>query len=372
MPEVRTTPADAAAVTPRLFAADDPAQQVALAALLAQSPHCTVIDRYPDLLRELFTVTHPALTVDAPAFQDTFSQWLADRRDVDGGFRKVGVWAYYPWRQQVVHVPDDATWYQLRTARNHLLVTPDEQRRLREARIGVVGLSVGQAAALTLAISGIGRSLRLADPDTVDATNLNRIHASVADIGIHKTVVVGRRITELDPFATPDLWPHALTEETVARFLTDGGRLDAVVDAFDDLRMKVVLRQAARTHRVPVLMATDVGDGAILEIERYDLDPATPMFGGRVSADDVLHLPPRAAARDAGDLAVRMIGLDAPPPRMLASLAALGTELAGYPQLGLASFLGGAVVAAALKRLLLADEPLAPRVVVSCDALFRT
>ena len=60
--------------------------------------------------------------------------------------------------------------------------------------IGIVGLSVGHAIAHTLALEGMCGRLRLADNDRIELSNLNRIPATVLDIGINKAVVAARRI----------------------------------------------------------------------------------------------------------------------------------------------------------------------------------
>jgi tRNA A37 threonylcarbamoyladenosine dehydratase len=51
-------------------------------------------------------------------------------------------------------------------------------------RIGVVGLSVGQSVALTLALERSFGELRLADFDRLDLSNLNRIRAGVHDLNL--------------------------------------------------------------------------------------------------------------------------------------------------------------------------------------------
>ncbi len=362
---------DTKSTKPQLFEADVVSSQKALEEMLTKDKTIEVVDHYEDMLRELFTLDHPQLKVNKIKLQQEFESWAQRQRDDKERFTRCGIWAYYPWRQQLVHVVSEDAYNRLRTARNHLLVNQDEQRILRGIRVGIIGLSVGQASAMTLAISGICKKLRLADPDIIETTNLNRIHAGIADIGLRKTVKVSRLITELDPFANPELFSEAITEGNIDNFLLGDNKLDIVIDAFDDVRMKTQLRKVARKLRIPVIMATDVADGAVVEIDRYDLNPDIQMFGGRIDERELDNLPTEADIKDMAQIAMKMIGVQNPPERMMASIRALGTEIAGYPQLALASFLGGALTTYVIKQITLGNNTLPPRVEVSLSHLFR-
>ncbi len=361
---------DIESTKPKLFKADDVSSRKALVGLLESDKSIEVVDRYEDILRELFTIEHPYLKTDKVKFKREFEPWCEKQHDEDGGFSRSGIWAYYPWRRQLVHVVSEDLYYRLRTARNHLLVNQDEQHLLRDFRVGIIGLSVGQASALTLTISGISKQLRLADPDIIEVTNLNRIHASVADIGLRKTVKASRLITELDPFADPELFSEAITEKNIENFLVGKNKLDVVIDAFDDVRMKVLLRKIAREQRIPVIMATDVADGAVVEIDRYDKNSDAKMFGGRIDEHELDNLPTGVEIKDMAQIAMKMIGVQNPPDRMMASIRVLGKEIAGYPQLALASFLGGSLTTYVIKQIALGNNNLPPRVEVSLNDLF--
>ncbi|WP_430344557.1 hypothetical protein [Rhodococcus rhodochrous] len=63
-------------------------------------------------------------------------------------------WAYYPWSRIAVRILGPAGFDRLRLDRNRNKITADEQARLRSAKVGVVGLSVGYAVAYTLALEG--------------------------------------------------------------------------------------------------------------------------------------------------------------------------------------------------------------------------
>ena len=92
-------------------------------------------------------------------------------------------WAYYPWRRAIVAVLGPRGFRAVRLDRNRNVVTADEQARLGALRIGVVGLSAGHVIAHALAAQGLCGELRLADFDQLELTNLNRVPATVFDIG---------------------------------------------------------------------------------------------------------------------------------------------------------------------------------------------
>ena len=85
----------------------------------------------------------------------------------------------------------------VRLDRNRSLITTEEQALLGALRIGVAGLSVGHVIAHTLAAQGICGELRLADFDRIALSSLNRVPATVLDLGLNKAEVAARRIAEL-------------------------------------------------------------------------------------------------------------------------------------------------------------------------------
>jgi len=103
-------------------------------------------------------------------------------------------WVYYPWRSALVHVRGPDTFHRIRLDRNRNHITEAEQRTLQSLKIGIVGLSVGHAIAHLLAMEGLVGTLRLADHDTLDLTNLNRVPATLLDLGTNKAVGCGRRV----------------------------------------------------------------------------------------------------------------------------------------------------------------------------------
>ncbi len=70
---------------------------------------------------------------------------------------------------------------------------------LRAAHVGVIGAGgLGSNVAMMLARSGI-RQMTIADPDIVDASNLNRQAYFPDDVGTPKVLALARHLTALEP-----------------------------------------------------------------------------------------------------------------------------------------------------------------------------
>ena len=184
-------------------------------------------------------------------------------------------WVYYPWRRAAVRLPGPRSFSALRLDRNHNKVTREEQAKLRTLHIGVVGASAGHSIAHLLALEGLCGELRLADFDTVELTNLNRIPGGVLDLGVNKAVVCARRIAEIDPYLRVSVHTSGVTSENLDGFL-DG--LDLVIEECDSLDVKFLVREKARARGIPVIMETS--DRGVLDVERFDLEPQRPIFHG--------------------------------------------------------------------------------------------
>ncbi|HEY5843556.1 MAG TPA: Rv1355c family protein [Mycobacterium sp.] len=259
-------------------------------------------------------------------------------------------WAYYPWRRAVVGVLGPLGFRTLRLDRNRNLITADEQRRLGGLRIGVAGLSVGHVIAHTLVAEGLCGEIRLADFDTLELSNLNRIPATILDLGENKAVLAARRIAELDPYLRVRVFTAGLTTDTLDEFLAG---LDVVVEECDSLDMKAIVREEARARRLPVLMATS--DRGLIDIERFDLEPGRPILHGLIGDTDAASL----AGMDARDKIPHMLRhLDVPraSPKAAASMVEVGVTLTTWPQLAGDVILGATAVAEAVRRIGLGER----------------
>jgi hypothetical protein len=340
--------ADTRTYRPRLLTLDDPGAVAMLEDLLTSGLVLAVHDRLEEQLAELVTARRPQLRADPEACR------LAADAVLDGvPAWRFGTWAWYPWSGRLVHLLPRELFRRVRTDRNREKITGEEQAGLLERRIGVIGLSVGNCAALTLAMEGVAGAFRLADFDRVGLSNLNRLRTTVADLGVDKTVVAARQLYEIDPYLDVQIYPQGLTEQTIESFFAadDSGRgLDLLVEECDTPWVKVAAREHARSAGVPVLM--DTNDRGLLDVERFDQEPDRPLLHGRltdVAADDLRRLTPQAAV----DLLLRMVDADSLSPVMSSAVSQIGRTLSSWPQLASGVMLGGALVTDTARRILL-------------------
>ncbi|MFC6014165.1 Rv1355c family protein [Nocardia lasii] len=254
-------------------------------------------------------------------------------------------WVYYPWRRAIVAVLGPDAFRAIRSDRNRNKLTRDEQRRLARLTVGVVGQSVGHSVAHTLAMEGSCGLLRLADFDSIELSNLNRVPGGLFDVGVNKCVVTARRIAELDPFLPVEIWPAGVMADTVDEFL-DG--IAVVIEECDSLDIKFAVRDAARRRQIPLLMETS--DRGLFDVERYDLEPDRAPFHGLLGATtgaQLAGLDTRAKAPHV----LRILDPGRLSSRMAASLAEIDETITTWPQLGSEVQLGAAIVAAAVRRI---------------------
>lgn len=259
-------------------------------------------------------------------------------------------WAYYPWRRTVVAVLGPRGYRAVRLDRNRNNITRVEQDRLGALRIGVAGLSVGHVIAHTLAAQGLCGNLRLADFDHLELSNLNRVPATVFDLGVNKAHVAARRIAELDPYIPVEVFDAGLTVDTVDAFL-DG--LDVVIEECDSLDMKALLREGARARRIPVLMATS--DRGLVDVERFDQEPQRPILHGLLGDLDI-GLLPGMSSREKVPHILRHLDAERLSPRTAASLLEIDRTVSTWPQVASDVVLGASALAEGVRRIGLGEE----------------
>jgi molybdopterin/thiamine biosynthesis adenylyltransferase len=260
-------------------------------------------------------------------------------------------WAYYPWRRSAVAILGPRGYRALRLDRNRNMITAAEQDRLGALKVGVAGLSVGHVIAHTLAVQGLCGEMRLADFDILELSNLNRVPATVFDLGVNKAKVAARRIAEVDPYLPVHVLEEGLTFDNADAFVAG---LDIVVEECDALDMKAVLREMARSRGIPVLMSTS--DRGLVDVERFDLEPTRPILHGLLGEVDAA-LFPGMSSREKIPHILRHLDAERLSPRTAASLVEVDRSLSTWPQLASDVNLGATVLAEAVRRIGL-GEPL--------------
>lgn len=150
-------------------------------AFMQKQPAISLYNTIDEQLKDLIKGRNPNKTLEATDYARLIKAHLAGEE-----IRNYGVWVYYPWSRRMVHLLDKAEFAEVRTLRNLYKITDDEQHVLGTKKIGIVGLSVGQSIALTLAIERICGELRLADFDRLELSNMNRIRSGVHNLGVPK------------------------------------------------------------------------------------------------------------------------------------------------------------------------------------------
>lgn len=302
-----------------------------------------VVDALETQLSDLLQSRSPARAMDASEMKTAIAQFMKDKGP------HYARWAHYPWARRLVRVLPEDDFVELRTNRNQQKITAAEQRRLACKKVGVVGLSVGQSVALTLALERSCGEIRLADFDVIDLSNLNRLRTGIHNIGLPKTVVAAREIAELDPYLRIVCFHDGYTEANGDRFLEG---LDLAIDECDSLDVKIRMREAARKRGVPVLMNTS--DRGMTDIERFDVEPDRPLFHGRVKHVDAEKLA-GLGTLDKVPIVLDIIGLSSSSVRARASMLEIEQSIKTWPQLASDVTLGGAIVCDVTRRILLSE-----------------
>lgn len=305
----------------------------------------TVRDRFEAQLVELFRIRHPHLKSNTKAYQDALADFLNRHQNAE-----LGNWVWFPWLKQLVRVLEEADFIELRTSRNQLKITRDEQLELNTKCVCIIGLSVGQSVALTMAMERSVGELRLVDFDTLDLSNLNRLRAGLHELGEPKTRIAARAIAVFDPYLKIELAEEGANPENLPELL-DGA--DLLVEECDSLPIKVVSRLVAREKRIPVLM--DTSDRGMLDIERFDLEPDRPLFHGLAGNLD-RELLAGLNETTGMQLMMRLVEYPKLSERLRLSYTELGKTLTTWPQLASEVMGGGAHAAEAGRRILLGED----------------
>jgi molybdopterin/thiamine biosynthesis adenylyltransferase len=321
-------------------------------------------DDYEEQLRELFAINNPSI-VYAPGFKERTDAYIADLQK-EKLLWQHGRWVFYPWLSTIVHILEDADFQKVRTARNKNLINADEQEKFYKAVIGIGGLSVGNNVVLAIVQQGGGKHFKIADFDRLALTNINRIRAGVQNLGILKTEMTARQIYELNPYAEIELFSEGLTKENLEKFFAGPPKLDIVIDELDSLGVKYLIREYAKKYKLPVVMAADNGDNAVVDVERYDENPNLSFFQGRlgdITYEELISLDKFGI----GKTITKHIGPENITPRMQQSLLEMGKTIVSWPQLGGAAWLNGAAVAYCVRKILNKQPIESDRALVSLD-----
>jgi molybdopterin/thiamine biosynthesis adenylyltransferase len=123
------------------------------------------------------------------------------------------------------------------------------QAKLKKAKVFLAGAGgLGSPAAIYLAAAGIG-TIRIADHDTVERSNLNRqvLHWE-ENIGGEKATSASAKLKRINPDIRIEAIGDTITEVNASRLVGDA---DAIVDAMDNLPARYLLNRTAIARNIP-------------------------------------------------------------------------------------------------------------------------
>jgi hypothetical protein len=266
---------------------------------------------------------------------------------------------------EVTAVPEQEEFYASFTVRNRGLVSADEQQMLRRAVILVAGCgSIGGAVVEPLMRLGAER-LVLAEPDVYELHNLNRQHATLADIGRNKASVLADWAAQVNPYARVRVETRGITAENAAGLVAGAALIFDGVDvtARAALACKYLLHAEACRAGVPVVSGYDIAGVQLVLVYDYR-HGRMPVLGGRIAERDVADLDPMR-------FLARVVPLRALPAEIFPVLQrqADGQDLV-FPQLVYSARMFG-VLAPRLALDLLAGRPVRRRIVIDVHDLPR-
>jgi sulfur carrier protein ThiS adenylyltransferase len=153
---------------------------------------------------------------------------------------------------------------------------------LRTVRIGVIGAGgLGSNCAVHLVRSGF-TDLILADADTVEPSNLNRQHFTLAQVGSPKVQALRENLLAINPAARIEI--HHVHVDTLNMPVLFGN-CDAVVEAVDDPRTKkLIIETLASTDRLLVGASGLGGVGHAGQMRVRTLGPNLVIVGDLATA----------------------------------------------------------------------------------------
>ncbi|MFT3903686.1 MAG: ThiF family adenylyltransferase [Niabella sp.] len=336
--------------------------------LIAQNNDLTIYDTIYSQLSEFVKINNPSKKLTSEESNRLITEHIGQVP-----LQEYGVWVFYPWSKRLVHLLDENEFIAVRTNRNLYKILPEEIQTLRTKKIGVIGLSVGQSIALTMATERICGAMHLADFDSIELGNMNRLQVGVHDMGTNKAILAARKIAELDPYIKVTCFEDGITAENIDDFFTSEGKIDILAEECDGIDVKILSRIKARQLGVPVVM--DTNDNGMLDIERFDLEPQRPVLHGAVA--DLENLDFGTLSKKLKHLTIeekihylsKIIGIENVSPPMLFSLGEMNKTITGWPQLASAVTLGAAMLTDVSRRILLGKTKESGRFFVDLEKL---
>jgi len=332
-------------------------------AQLKNTPGVQSYDQIESQVGEMLRARYPKKKLKGVSLKEAVEKFFQENEA-----SSFGEWVYYPWSKRLIHILSKDDFIFTRLSPNNPKITREEQSRLMDKKVGVVGLSVGQSISLVLAMERICGELRIADYDILEIANLNRIRSGLHNMGLNKSVMVAREIMEIDPYYTIRIFTDGMTRENMDAFFHEGGDLDLIVDECDSIDIKVLLREKAKSMKMPVVM--DMSDRGTIDVERFDLEPDRPILHGWIDHLDISKLGDMTNEQKVPYM-LPIFGMDTISKRLKASMVEIGESIHTWPQLATSVAMGGALAADTVRRIFLDQFHDSGRYFIDLDELIR-
>lgn len=327
-------------------------------------PGLMVHDEIEGQVAELYDIFFPS---ESDKRVDQIEQFFMNLREGRTA-KEYGLWVYYSWNNEMVHILPEEDFIRVRTSRNKYKITEKEQGILAEKKVAVVGLSVGKSVAITMAMERALGVLVLADFDQFELSNSNRIITPLKNLGVPKATIVAREIMEIDPFISIEVFENGVTHNNVSDFFEVHGGLDLVIDECDSVDIKYLIRFEGKKRGVPILM--EMSDRCMIDVERFDLEPDRPVLHGLVGEVDMQALSQLKTSEEKIPYLIPMLGLETLSMRLRASALEIGQTIPTWPQLASAVVMGGGVMADLTRKILLGQYNDSGRYYIDLDEIF--
>ncbi|QGY42053.1 HesA/MoeB/ThiF family protein [Pseudodesulfovibrio cashew] len=194
-----------------------------------------------------------------------------------------------------------------RYLRNQLIIDIQHQAKLLESTIAQVGLGgLGGTLLEVFLRTGIG-TIRGADGDTFEATNLNRqALSSPAALDRPKAEVAAERAEQLNPSVSFEAKNEFLDARTLPDFL-DGA--DLAVDALGGLKTRPALQQAAADAGIPLVTGALAGWTGYVAVVMPGHEGPADIMGTDNGAEEKLGCPAPAVTFFAALMAAEAVKL---------------------------------------------------------------
>jgi len=320
-----------------------------------------ITDTFYHQLLELIKLDNPSKVLSEEESKELFPKYYHNTN-----MYECGMWVYYPWSNRLIHLIEEEHFIRVRTNRNKLKITDSEQSLLSNKTIGIIGLSVGHSVAVTIATERICGHLKLADFDTLDLSNLNRIRSGLHNLGVNKAILTAREIAEIDPYLKVTVFENGYNQEMKDNFFNGKQPLDLLVEVCDSLPVKIESRIEARNKMIPVLM--DTNDRGMIDIERFDLEPNRQLFHGLID-ESILNNTANLNRGQIIEILMKLVSFENASDRLKLSMSELGKTITTWPQLASSVMLGGGATCHLARRILLKENVYSGRFYIDPDTI---